>query len=328
MRVFVVGYGSIGKRHVNNLLERDDVEQIFILTKIDPISSNHITYEKVTFIKSPTLSSSDLSCLSSMRLSKSDFAIIANETSKHMDWAISLGRLGFNLIIEKPLSDTLDRSSELQSIIDKMKIKVMVGYNLRFLGIIKLIKEYLLNGLLGKLYFARIEVGQYLPSWRKGVEYRTTYSADKSMGGGVALDLSHEIDYMKYFFGFPISWKIVKEKVSELEITSDDIFEGVYRYNDFLCSVHMDYLQQQKKRECRIVGSKGFLICDFVKNRLDLESDIAGNICIDAPTFFDIDKTYRDELGQFIQSIRNDEEPKMTISDGLDVLKLLEADHV
>jgi predicted dehydrogenase len=328
MRALVVGYGSIGKRHVGNLLERDDIEHIFILTKIDPVSSNLNEHKKVTFVKLTKSSVSDLSCLSPIHFSKSDFAIIANETSKHIDWAISLGKLGVNLLIEKPLSHTLDRVVELQNVVDEMKIKVMVGYNLRFLGIMGTIKEYLSEGLVGNIYFAKIEVGQYLPTWRKDVDYRSTYSADKSLGGGVALDLSHEIDYMKYLFGFPLSWKIIKGKVSDLEITSDDIFEGVYRYNNYLCNVHMDYLQRQKKRECRIVGNKGTLICDFVRQRLELQSSIDEELCTGTLDAFDVDKTYKIELGQFIQTIQRDGAPAVTIGDGIDVLKLIEGDHV
>lgn len=328
MRVLVVGCGSIGKRHVGNLLERDDIEHIFVVTKIDPVSLNFNRHKKVTFIKPPALSTPDLSYIALMSFSKSDFAIIANETSKHMDWAISLGKLGINLLIEKPLSHTLDRVAELRNIVDEMKIKVMVGYNLRFLEIMGAIKEYLAKGLLGKIYFAKIEVGQYLPSWRKDVDYRSTYSAEKSLGGGVSLDLSHEIDYMKYLFGFPLSWKTIKGKVSDLAITSDDIFEGVYRYNNYLCDVHMDYLQEHKKRECRIVGSKGSLICDFVKKGLELNSSVDGGLCINNPDVFDVDKTYKIELGQFIRAIQRDESPAITVDDGIDVLKLIEGDHV
>jgi predicted dehydrogenase len=313
---------------VRNLLERDDVEHIFILTKVDPVLSNFNENEKITFLKPLASSTPDLSCISSICFSKSDFAIIANETSKHMDWAISVGKLGINLLMEKPLSHTLDRVAELQNIVDEMKIKVTVGYNLRFLGIMGSIKEYLSRGLIGDIYFAKIEVGQYLPTWRKDVDYQSTYSADKSLGGGVSLDLSHEIDYMKYLFGFPLSWKIIKGKVSELAITSDDIFEGVYHYNNYLCNVHMDYLQQHKKRECRIVGSKGFLVCDFVKKNLELKSSVNNDIWIDSPGAFDVDETYKIELEQFINTIQTDGVPTITIDDGIDVLKLIDGDYV
>lgn len=328
MRVLVVGCGSIGRRHIRNLLERDDVEYIYVVTKIDPLSLHLAENKKVIFIKTPTLSTPDLSNLPLTEFSKSDFAIIANETSKHIDWAIPLSGLGINLFVEKPLSNTLDKIADLEKVVDEMRIKLTVGYNLRFLGIMRTIKEYLAKGLLGDVHFAKIEVGQYLPSWRKGVDYRSTYSANKSMGGGVSLDLSHEIDYMKYLFGFPHSWKIFKGKVSELEITSDDIFEGIFRYDNCLCNVHMDYLQTSKKRECRIVGNKGSLICDFVGKRLEIQSPVMGNHCIDAPAAFDVENTYKVEMEQFIQAIQKDEMPAVTINDGIDVLKLLEGDHV
>ncbi|MBS1238341.1 MAG: Oxidoreductase family, NAD-binding Rossmann fold, partial [Deltaproteobacteria bacterium] len=92
MRVLVIGCGSIGRRHIGNLLERDDIEHVYIVTKIDPVSLNFNKHKKLTFIKPPTLSSPDPSYLPITSFSKSDFAIIANETSKHMDWAISLSK--------------------------------------------------------------------------------------------------------------------------------------------------------------------------------------------------------------------------------------------
>ena len=85
---------------------------------------------------------------------------------------------------------------------------------MRFLGAVRHIKEQLAKNLLGDIYFAQIEAGQYLPLWRER-DYTESYSAHKSKGGGVALDLSHEIDYMRYLFGNPCSWKVFKTKVSK-----------------------------------------------------------------------------------------------------------------
>ena len=114
--------------------------------------------------------------------------------------------------------------------------------------------------------------------------------------GGAALDLSHEIDYMRYLFGDPSNWKVIKAKVSDLEIDSDDIFEGIYLYdNNFICSIHMDYLQIEKKRQIRIVGSAGTIICDFVKNEITVNGNNKSSV-INDKNMFDINKTYTDEI--------------------------------
>ena len=111
----------------------------------------------------------------------------------------------------------------------------------------KYVKDRLSEKIIGDLYFAKIEVGQFLPLWRPDRDYRDSYSASKAKGGGVALDLSHEIDYMRYLLETPVTGKYLKARASKLEIDSDDVFEGIYRYdNNFICNVHMDYLQKDK----------------------------------------------------------------------------------
>ena len=212
--------------------------------------------------------------------------------------------------------------------IKRKRIKVFVGYNLRFLGAVEFIKEQLSKGTVGDLYFAKVEVGQFLPSWRPGRNYKDSYSASRTKGGGVDLDLSHEIDYMRYFFGDPSSWKVLKSKVSNLEIDSDDLFEGIYRFADnFICNVHMDYLQVKKKREIRIVGSNGTLICDFVGKFIKLIDNNSETIFNDE-NMFDVGNTYFDELKHFIESIERDIKPRITLEDGIGALRLLECGNV
>lgn len=313
MKVLVVGCGSIGKRHINNLIELNNIESVFVYTKNKNCLKELDNDSKIRTINNL----SDI---------KPDFAIIANETHKHIDTAISFAERGINLFIEKPLSHSLKKTDTLSKIVKEKGLKVFVAYNLRFLKAMGYIKEQILKKAVGDLYFARIEVGQYLPQWRPDKDYRDSYSASREKGGGAALDLSHEIDYMMYLFGDPINWKVVKAKVSDLEIDSEDIFEGIYLYdNNFICNVHMDYLQLNKKREIRIVGSKGEIICDFIKNEITVNNK---NSVINDKSMFDINTTYADELIHFIESVKKDTEPSITLEDGVKVLRLLEDKNV
>lgn len=315
MNALVVGCGSIGKRHINNLIKLNNIESVFVYTK-----NKNCLKELDLDNKSKIRTINNLSDI------KPDFAIIANETYKHIGTAISLAERGVNLFIEKPLSHSLKKTDTLLKIVKEKDLKVFVAYNLRFLKAMEFIKEQISKKSIGDLYFARIEVGQYLPQWRPDKDYRDSYSASKIRGGGAALDLSHEIDYMRYLFGEPGNWKVIKAKVSDLEIDSEDIFEGIYLYdNNFICNVHMDYLQLNKKREIRIVGSKGEIICDFIKNKITVNNK---NRVINGKKMFDINKTYTDELIHFIESIKKDTEPVITLEDGIKVLMLLEDKNV
>lgn len=324
MNILVIGYGSIGKRHVDNLLKLRQIDQIIVCSNHLDSFQNHPEKERLKLVRS-------LEELSPM-MSKErqfDFAIIANETYKHVETANTIAESGINLFIEKPISDSITKAISLKKIAEKSNIKIFVAYNFRFLGAIQYIKNQISSGIIGKLYFAEIEVGQYLPSWRPLSDYRESYSARKEQGGGAALDLSHEIDYMRYLFGGPISWKIMKSKVSDLDINSEDIFKGIYRFsNGFLCSVHTDYIRHNKKRKMNIVGSKGSVECDFIKKYIKMQKNSGEISLIEDARLFDVDESYKSELNHFIECIEKDKTPQITLDDGIEVLKLIEGDHV
>ncbi len=311
MKALVVGCGASGKRHISNLNNFTAVKNILIFTENNDCLKEFGDKGKIRII-------------GSLDNVEADFAIIANETYKHIDTALFLAAKGMDLFIEKPLSHNQDKTDELKEIAKKKKIKIFVGYNLRYLGAMKYVKDRLSEKIIGDLYFAKIEVGQFLPSWRPDRDYRNSYSASEAKGGGVALDLSHELDYMRYLFGEPCSWKVMKARVSKLEIDSEDIFEGIYRYdNNFICNVHMDYLQKDKKREIRIIGSEGILHCDLIGKSIRIKKDDKETVISDKD-MFDIDRTYTDELKHFIGVAEKDIIPDITLDDGIKALKLLE----
>ena len=255
---------------------------------------------------------------------KIDFAIIANETYKHIDTAIALAEKGCNLFIEKPISHNLEKIDLLKEITQKKQIKVFVAYNLRYLPAIQYIKDQISKHIIGALYFAKIEVGQYLPSWRPEVSYIDSYSASAEYGGGVALDLSHEVDYMRYLFGEPCLWKTMRSKASDLAISSEDIFEGIYKYKEgFVCNVHMDYLQRKAERKIRIVGSRGEIVCDFIEKWMEIKSP-DGGMQVTEEKLFKMEDTYKNELQEFIETITSNKPVAISIEDGIKAIELLE----
>ncbi len=310
MKALLVGCGSAGKRHLKNLISCKEINYIFVHTRNSVAVEEFRGEKKISFVDS--LDEVD-----------ADFAIIANETHMHIPVALKLANRKMHLFIEKPLSNMLSEEIKLlEETAKKFHIKVTVGYNLRFLGSVGYIKLILSEGRLGDIYFARIEVGQYLPDWRPGRDYRNSYSAFKSRGGGVSLDLSHEIDIMRNLFGDPDSFKMVKAKISNLQIDADDIFEGIYLYENFICTVHMDYLRKSIQRFILIEGNKGSLFCDQVNKKLTLDTESKTEVLEDS-VMFDIDATYIKEIKCFINAIRDDAEPEVTIIDGIRALELV-----
>ncbi|MDD5168740.1 MAG: Gfo/Idh/MocA family oxidoreductase [Syntrophales bacterium] len=321
INALVVGYGSIGRKHVANLLQLDGIDEVMVYTGLRT-DLDTSSVGKATFLDASALSLEEV-CYGR----PIDFAIIANQTYKHIDTALILAGHGIHLFIEKPLSHNMKGVDRLEDTAREKRIKIFVAYNLRFLPVMRLIKERLGQQVIGRPYFSRIEVGQYLPHWRNNIHYRDSYSAKVACGGGVALDLSHEVDYMRYFFGGPSSWKTMKSKASELEIDAEDIFEGIYQYdNGFICHVHMDYLQKVAKRCIRIEGSKGTITCDLIGKRLHISTHDEEILLID-DNLFNVASTYREELIQFIRMMKTDGLPEISLDDGVKALQLLGDSH-
>ena len=319
LNALVVGYGSAGKRHLRNLLRLECIGGVAVCTGMPGAESD----PRVRFISSLGEAESRGSIENGF-----DFAIVANETGRHMETAIELAGRGIDLLIEKPLSNSLDGVEVLEDAVRQRGLKVGVAYNFRFLGALGRVKEELRKKTIGEALFARIEAGQYLPAWRPGRDYRRSYSASRARGGGVTLDLSHEIDYMRYLFGEPVEWKVMRSKAGSLDIDSEDVFEGVYRFtNGFVCSVHLDYLRSEKRRMISITGSNGAIECDLAGARLRAVRE-GRSEDMGTPAIFDLEQSYMDELVHFIGSVDNGRNPGPGLEDGIAALRLIEDSHV
>ena len=144
-----------------------------------------------------------------------DYILVCSETHKHYRH-IKLIEKNFKnkiVLVEKPL---------FHKFIDLnfKNNKFYVGYNLRFHPVIKFLKDKI---KLKKIFSLSIICNSYLPNWRKNIDYFKSYSSFKKKGGGVLLDLSHEIDYLQWLFGNvdTIDSKKIK-KISNLRISSED----------------------------------------------------------------------------------------------------------
>lgn len=312
MHALVVGCGSIGRRHAVNLLALDGIGRVTVATSRPDCLEALGSDPRIVAVSS----SEGVAC---------DFAIVANDTDRHVGAAAALLQRGVPVLVEKPLSSTSEDVDAL--IASAAGILVGVAYNMRFLGVIPLLREWLESGVLGTPYFARIEVGQDLAEWRPGRDYRDAYSASRSRGGGVALDLSHEVDYMRLLFGDPTAWDVRTARTGALDGDVEDVFEGLYSFGDrFLCSVHMDYLEHGTRRTLVAVTSRGRLNCDFIAGTLTATMDLPPHP--DHSSLFDMAATYRLEVAAFADTVAGRGAwPGATLADGRRVLVLLGGGH-
>jgi len=260
-------------------------------------------------------------------------AIIATPPATHSTIAVPLITRGISVLIEKPLAHTLFSGKTIQAAEYATDTLACVGYSMRFHPAIQLIRDELLPEI-GKPLYARAEVGQYLPDWHPGEDYRQWYMAHADQGGGALLDLSHEIDYLQHLLGgYMRDAKGFVGKVSDLDIDSEDLADFTARVlnpwvNGVQVSVHMDLLDRAYNRRLRIVGTEGSIDWDWnnknivevlFNDQYPIKQEVHG---------YDKDRNvqFEEEMKAFIESVQTKTlHPNLaTIEDGIEVLKVVE----
>ena len=256
-KILVIGYGSIGKRHVENLLSISNFE-IIVCTKRDDISKLKKHAKVYHTIKQ---------CLKE----KPDIGIIANETSLHIPTAIKLANAGLDLFLEKPLSNSLKDVEKLHAIVKKKKLITQMGCNMRFHPCIKKIKSMIEQKKIGRIISAQVQNCSYLPDYHPWEDYRKGYAARKDLGGGIILTQIHEIDYMYWLFQEVENVISMSGKLSDLDITAEDYVSSLLKFkNKIIGELHMDYFQRPDFRSCKIRGTKGEIYWDSDNNHVNV----------------------------------------------------------
>lgn len=306
MKLLIAGLGSIGRRHLNNLLQ---------LGAEDIIVYRHAGGRDKDF-NIPFFTDLD-EALSQ----KPKAVLICNPTALHMPVAIKAAKAGVNIFLEKPLSSDLDGVSEFIKIIEDKKIITMVGYQFRFHPALQKIKQLIDDGVLGKIIFGRVEAGQYLPDWHPGEDYSQGYAARRDLGGGVILTLIHELDYLSWILGKPESVSAISGHFSGLEIDVEDLAEITVKYkNNIIGQCHLDYLQKSPSRWLKIVGEKGEIFWDYFKNKVELFDGAWRTVYHDAD--FDRNDMFLAEMKHFLACLKGEARPAVSVEEDLQTLKL------
>lgn len=260
MKFLFVGCGSIGRRHIQNLKNLIPCEILAYRVRNEALGEfetrhgirNFLDFEKALD-------------------QKPDAVFITNPTRSHISTALKVAQRGIPFFLEKPLSDSLDNVDELISICGRQKLLAFVGHKMRFHRSIRLIKQWIDEGKLGKVISVRAHYGGHLPSWHPWEDYRRQYSSRKDLGGGIVLDATHEIDYLFWWMGGVREVKSFCGKLSPLEIQTEDTADILLRFEcGALGSVHMNYFQQPEYRACEVIGTRGTAVWHQYRKVVDL----------------------------------------------------------
>lgn len=273
MKALIVGYGNIGKRHYHNLI---NMKIPVHTTKTNDLKKSLIKY-------------------------KPDVVFICNATSQHISSAIKVAQYGAHLFIEKPLSHSLHGTKRLNDLIIKKKIICMIGYNLRFHPSIINAKKIIESGTLGKIIYVHAEVGSYFPHWHTEQDYSLDFRTKKQYGGGVILDMTHEINYIDWLLNNTINQiHCFSKKANHLKMETENLADIFIKARSITGLIHLDYLQQPGSRYFKIIGENGTIYYDLsVSNEL-----------------------YIKEIQHFLNCIRKRKKPINNYKESLRTLKI------
>lgn len=324
MKFLIAGLGSIGRRHFRNLISLGEQDIVLLRTRKATLPDAELEgYPVETDIQG------------ALRKYKPDAVIVANPTSMHLDIAIPAAEAGSHILLEKPVSNSLERLGTLQQAAQKSGSKILVGFQFRYHPTLNKARELIQEGALGKILTVHAHWGEYLPQWHPWEDYRQSYAARADLGGGVIVTLTHPLDYLRFLIGEVESLWSFHGHISPLEVEVEDVAEiGLKFKNGAIGGVHLNYVQRPPVHKLEIVGTTGTLRWDNVDGLLHFYrmsvpfgsySDVAPDAVIESfslPEAFDRNQLFVAQTRHFVEVVRGLKEPLCSLADGILALRL------
>jgi len=280
----VVGAGSIGRRHLRNLRALGVPALTAIRRRLEPLG------EDLEDVRVSTM----LPAAGDDRAA----AVICSPTACHAADAIAAVDAGYHVLIEKPLADTAKGAAAIREAATRRGRVVMVGSCLRFHPVLQQLRSLMASGELGETHWAATWCGQHLAEWRPARDLHDAYSARAADGGGVLLDLIHELDYMQWLWG---AIRLTSARVgsgARLGIDAEETADLVMELpGGGVATCHLDYLARPATRGGRLAGEDGSARWDLLTPSLDVWTTSSASWLAQAmPAAWTPNQMYSDEL--------------------------------
>jgi len=317
MKFLIAGFGSIGRRHMRNLLALGEKDIVLYRTRKS-------TLDDAELADFPVETSLDAALAH-----RPDAVIIANPTALHLDVAIPAAEAGCAILMEKPVSHNLERIDALRAAVARGGNRLVVGFQFRFHPGLQKVAELLQAQAIGRPLAVHAHWGEYLPNWHPWEDYRQSYSARADLGGGVVVTLSHPLDYLRWLLGEVSGLWAFAGHFSDLEVQVDDLAEIGLRFaSGATGELHLNYVQQPPVHRMEIVGSGGTITWDNADGAARLFQAEKGAWEVFAPPAgFERNDLFLAEMRHFIDVARGEAQPLCSLEDGIRALDLALAVH-
>ena len=313
MKILITGFGSIGRRHFRNFQALGVEDFIFLRSGRSMLDDAEIAPYPVE------------TDLQAALAHQPDAVVIANPTALHLDIAIPAAQAGCHIMLEKPISHSLDRVDQLRDAVERSGSRVLVGFQFRYHPGLERIRAMLSDAAIGEVVSARAHWGEYLPDWHPWEDYRQAYAARPDLGGGVILTLCHPFDYLRWLLGeFEVAWASTSNRTLNLPV--EDTAEIALQFaSGAIGSLHLDYIQRPPSHHLEIIGTNGTI-------RWDNADGIVKHFQADQPNpewqnhpmpvGFERNDLFKAQAQHFIAVCRRNAIPICTLADGQRALEL------
>ncbi len=303
MRLLVAGCGSIGRRHLRNLRTLGAEVRGCTLSGRESAALE-------AEVGAPVAGSLE----EGLRW-RPEAVVICSTTDRHVEVGLRALDQGCHLFVEKPIALDLPDAQRLVEAARLGRRTLAVGCNLRFHPGLRALRRWLFEGGAARPVCLRAQVGQYLPDWRPGRDYRQSYSARADQGGGMIMEGIHEIDYTLWLLGRPDSVSCAAVKLSDLEMDAEDTAALLLTFpSGSIAELHLDCVRRGYHRSCSLDGPRGSAVLDFAAGTLALDGRVE-------TLERDFSGTYVDEMRDFLRAV---EEGTASACTGEDALVALE----
>ncbi len=315
--VLIVGAGSVGRRHARNLAALGCT-----ISAVDPRADRlreassevavvgcYETVEEAFHVDRRSLTA----------------VVIASPPRVHVDQALLALKAGLPVLLEKPVSPDLESCRKLERAARTASAPVLLGYTWRWWPPIADVKRLLAAKTIGTVRHVRFVMSAHLADWHPWERYQDFFMASREQGGGALLDESHWVDLALMFFGSPTSVTARVEKISDLEIETDDNVDMLLGYDNGLrISLHLDLYGRPHDKTIRFSGDQGTILWTADPNRVSVAHDAAGPwqetnyTCGRNDMFVAVAQ-------EFLRVAAGKRKASCTLADGTAVLRVLEA---
>jgi CMP-N,N'-diacetyllegionaminic acid synthase len=288
-KVLIIGTGSVSLKHKSALTL---ISKKFVIVSVASrkFSNRYLSEKKKDF----------------------DYIVICSPSTYHLQHLqiIEKNFINKKVLIEKPIFN------KFYSFRKKLKNSYFVGYNLRFHPLIRYLKNFLIKK---KIYSVYAISHSFLPDWRR-IDYKKSVSAKKKLGGGVLLELSHELDYLKWIFKDIEIFNVFNKKISNLKIDVDDILNisGMLSKKIYF-NLNINFFSRLPSRKIKIDGNNFSLNVDLINN--SVETFHGGKKLLKRFSNVKLINTYKD---QHLEIIKNKIFNICSFREGLDLVQLIE----